>query len=82
MITLFQGRPQLSILGVSVAIAGFIGGLLWFPKEFAADHFLADAYKHGFLSVLFKINFFWKVIFSEGKATNHSIAQFFSNSPF
>ena len=58
MITLFQGRPQLSILGVSVAIASFIGGLLWFPKEFAADHFLADAYKHGFLSVLFKIIFF------------------------
>ena len=56
MITLFQGRPQLSILGVSVAIAGFIGGLLWFPKEFAAV--LADAYKHGFLSVLFKIIFF------------------------
>ncbi|RLM65519.1 uncharacterized protein C2845_PM16G14070 [Panicum miliaceum] len=61
-----SGTPQLSKLGFSVAIAGFIGGLLWITKGFAADYFSDDTHKHGFLSVLFKKFFFWKLSSAAG----------------
>ncbi|TKW05424.1 hypothetical protein SEVIR_7G174800v4 [Setaria viridis] len=63
-----SARPQFSTLGFTVAIAGAVAGVLWIREGFAVDDFSADADEHGFLSMLFKKNFFWKELACEDRA--------------